>query len=169
MECASTRDVGRMRRRETAGKGDRIARAERFFALVETYTSSKWGWSIQYPPAWFDLPNFGAPDTVKGFATEDVQSPLGLSEHGLWLNIETFAQSCEPRYKGEIVEETPITVGSSSTKYIVRGPDSDAAFAGAVSVTATGRCYALGFLASNRETLDANAHLIREIIKTFRV
>jgi hypothetical protein len=38
----------------------------------KTYISARWGYSVDYPVDWYDLPNFGAPDTQKYFSNENV-------------------------------------------------------------------------------------------------
>jgi len=134
----------------------------------KTYRSPKWNWSINYPPSWYSLANFGAPDTDKYFATQRVSSPLGLSGSGLWLNVRTFSGDCQHEYTGKVVERASIIVDRQHTTYAVMGPGPDGEWAALVSVPSGVRCYNLGTLGYSRKILDQNAQLIRRIYQTFR-
>src|SRR5690349_19757752 len=54
----------------------------------KTYISARWGYSIDYPTSWYDLPNHGAPDTQKYFSNENVGAPLQMSASGVWETID---------------------------------------------------------------------------------
>jgi len=51
------------------------------------YTNSKYGYSIKYPSGWFNLPNYGAPDTNKYFSNKNVGAPLEMGSDGIWITI----------------------------------------------------------------------------------
>ena len=137
----------------------------------KTYTSAKWGWSIDYPASWFDLANFGAPDTDKYFATENVGAPLAMTNNnGLWLTIRRFAESCQVEYPGDVAERSSIVVDGAHTEYIVREParNSDDMWSASISLYSGGHCYNIGTLAYSRGVLDRNTQLLQQIYKTFR-
>jgi type II secretory pathway pseudopilin PulG len=51
------------------------------------YTNSKYSYSIKYPNSWFNLPNYGAPDTDKYFSNKNVGAPLEMGSDGIWITI----------------------------------------------------------------------------------
>jgi hypothetical protein len=53
----------------------------------KTYVSARWGYSIDYLGDWYDLANFGAPDTQKYFSNENVRAPLEMTARGVWETI----------------------------------------------------------------------------------
>jgi PASTA domain-containing protein len=138
-----------------------------------TYVSSKDRWSISYPNSWYDLSDDvgGSSDNRyvdRYFSTEKgLSGPLGMTDNGLWLTVRTFSQKCDVEYKGAVVENRPITLDSTKTRYRVMGPDSDGSWAALVQVRVGSRCFNLGVLAGARNTLVRNALLIQEIDKTF--
>jgi hypothetical protein len=90
-----------------------------------------------------------------------------MTDNGLWLTVRTFSRACDLEYKGAVVENRPITVDETATRYIVTGPDSDGFWAALAQVHVGSRCFNLGVLAGARATLERNARLIEEIDKTF--
>ena len=53
----------------------------------KNYQNQKYGYSINYPESWFNLQNFGAPDTDKYFSTKDIGAPLEMGSDGIWVTI----------------------------------------------------------------------------------
>lgn len=51
------------------------------------YTSAKWLYTVFYPSDWFDLPNAGAPDNDKYFASKQVSVPEQLGTDGVLVSI----------------------------------------------------------------------------------
>jgi hypothetical protein len=93
-----------------------------------TYSSP--AYSIKYPSGWYDLSNFGAPDTEKYFANEKVSAPLQMDTDGAWLTVSVEFQAtggCSPSpyfQKATIVSQKSITVGgqSATRSVLVYGP-----------------------------------------------
>ena len=53
----------------------------------QTYTNSQYGYTVKYPKNWYNLSNFGAPDTDKYFSNENVSAVMEMSGSGIWLTI----------------------------------------------------------------------------------
>lgn len=51
------------------------------------YTDAKWGYTIKYPETWFDVSNYGTPDTEKYFSNENVGSPSRMDNAGIYFAI----------------------------------------------------------------------------------
>jgi hypothetical protein len=51
------------------------------------YQNPTYGFTLQYPPGWFALPNLGAPDTDTYFSNESVGAPMEMSMEGIWLTV----------------------------------------------------------------------------------
>lgn len=139
-----------------------------------TYISARWGYSIDYPGDWFDLPNFGAPDSEKYFSNENVGAPLGMSSHGVWETVEVQSNptDCPPSYVSKyVVRQSPTIVdGTATTRYVMNQTPSGAepGYIIGVWVAHGGSCYSVQFLSSTPSTRDANAGVADEAITSFK-
>jgi len=55
----------------------------------KTYKDDRYGYQIKYLSSWFDLPNFGAPDTDKYFSNESVTAVMEMSDAGIFLTVRS--------------------------------------------------------------------------------
>ena len=141
----------------------------------KTYVSARWGYSIDYPSDWYDLANFGAPDTQKYFSNENVGAPLEMSAHGVWETIEVQSNSsgsCPPSYVSKyVLGQSPTTIDSlTTTRYVINMTPSgaEAAYIIGVWVTHAGSCYSIQFLSSMPSTRDANAEVADQTMASFK-
>lgn len=72
---------------QTTINGQQIKETNNKTVDWNNYSNSKYGYSIKYPKTWFNLPNYGAPDTDKYFSNENVGSPLEMGSDGIWITI----------------------------------------------------------------------------------
>lgn len=70
------------------------------------YSNSKYGYSIKYPKTWFNLPNYGAPDTDKYFSNKNVGAPLEMGSDGIWITI-TITENNDNLSLSEWASKTP--------------------------------------------------------------
>src|SRR3979409_1892840 len=55
------------------------------------FHSEQLGYSVDYPPDWYDLPNQGAPETEKYFGSKkDIGAPLGMQADEVLLSLSTL-------------------------------------------------------------------------------
>src|SRR5438270_6815604 len=97
---SSPSDVGRSPAKSTPANsiGSRTA-------TWRIYHSSRWGYTVRYPGAWRSLANFGAPDSSKYFANQDVSAPLQMHSGGIWLTIDVQATKPSiPRPPAETID-----------------------------------------------------------------
>jgi hypothetical protein len=141
----------------------------------KTYISARWGYSIDYPNDWHDLPNSGAPDTQKYFSNENVGAALQMSPKGVWETIEVqsgASGSCPPASASTyVIRQSPTTVdGVATTRYVINMTPSggEPAYTIGVWVTHGGTCYSIQFLALNPATRDASADVADQAIASFR-
>jgi hypothetical protein len=141
----------------------------------KTYVSTRWGYSIDYPADWFDLDNFGAPDTEKYFSNEKVGAPLEMTAHGVWETMEVQPNStgsCPPSYVAKyVVRQSPTTVDNiSATRYVINQTPSggEAGYLIGIWVMHGGSCYSIQFLSSIPATRDANADVADQTISSFK-
>ncbi len=141
----------------------------------KTYVSARWGYSIDYPGDWYNLANFGAPDTQKYFSNENVSAPLTMTPRGVWETIEVqpnLAGSCPPSYVSRyVIRQSPTRVGDVATiRYVINLTPSgaEAAYIIGVWVPHSGSCYSIQFLSSTPSTRDASTGVADQTIASFR-
>jgi hypothetical protein len=142
----------------------------------KTYVSARWGYSIAYPGDWYDLANFGAPDTQKYFSNENVGTPLQMTQRGVWETIEVQPNptgSCPPSYVSRsVIGQSPTRVGGvATTRYVINMTPSggaEAAYINGVWVTHSGGCYAIQFVSLTPTTRDASTGVADQAIASFQ-
>jgi hypothetical protein len=124
---------------------------------------------------WYDLPNFGAPDTQKYFSNENVGDPLQMTARGVWETIGIAASSagpCPPSYvAGSAILQSPTTVdGVATIRYVINMTPSggEPAYLIGVWVLHSGSCYSIQFVSLTQSTRDANAGMADQTIASFR-
>jgi hypothetical protein len=139
------------------------------------YISARWGYSIEYPTRWYDVPNHGAPDTQKYFSNENVGAPLQMSASGVWETIDVEpnqSEPCAPPWASNMaVRQSPITLdGVPTTRYVVNFTPSgtEASYMVGVWVGRGGRCYGITFQSQNPSARDANIDVDDQAIASFR-
>jgi hypothetical protein len=141
----------------------------------KTYISARWGYSVDYPGDWYDLPNFGAPDTQKYFSNEDVGAPLQMTAPGVWETIGIEANSagpCPPSWvPRNAIRQSPTTVdGVAATRYVINMTPSggEASYMIGVWVMHSGNCHSIQFQSSTPATRDASAGVADQTIASFK-
>ena len=141
----------------------------------KTYVSARWGYSIDYPTSWYDVPNHGAPDTQKYFSNEDVGAPLQMSASGVYETItigQNQTEPCAPSWASRMaIRQYPITLdGVSTTRYVVNFTPSgtEASYLVGVWVGHSGSCYGITFQSKNPSARDANIDVADQAIASFQ-
>ncbi len=138
-----------------------------------TYSSTEWCYSVDYPASWYDLPNFGAPDTEKYFSNENAGSPLQLTNEGIFLSISVRSAPCWPvpvyyRIDGEAV----LTVaGQTVTRtYGYLAPSgAENAWTIHAAIAHGSNCYAFDYITVTQSARDKNLSTADQMITTFQV
>lgn len=140
-----------------------------------TYISARWGYSVDCPGDWYDLPNFGAPDTQKYFSNENVGAPLEMTARGVWETIGIEANSaspCPPSWVSRnAIRQSPATVdGVAATLYVINMTPSggEAAYMIGVWVVHSRNCYSIQFQSSTPSTRAASAGVADQTIASFK-
>ena len=140
----------------------------------KTYVSARWGYSIDYPGDWFDLANFGAPDTQKYFSNENVGAPLEMSARGVWETIQVRPNStgsCPPSVvSNHVIRQSSIAVdGLATTRYEVNLTPSGAEYSYSIDVWMMhgGSCYSIQFASFSPSRRDASAAVADQAIASF--
>ena len=141
----------------------------------KTFVSARWSYSIDYPGDWYNLPNFGAPDTEKYFSNENVGAPQMMTQYGVWETIEVQPTShgpCPPSYVSRYaIRQSPTTVdGVATTRYVINMTPSGAEAAYIIGVWASHKesCFSIQFLSQSPSTRDAAASVADQAIASFR-
>lgn len=135
----------------------------------KTYRSAKWGYTVIYPEAWLDLPNFGAPDSEKYFSNENVGSVRELDSSGVFFAISVNAKIGEvcpyhERATTEISRQLDVTVDGNAAKLDV--VDSQADFE--LYIVHDGYCYRFVYFFRSLMTRDATQDTAIRMLSGFR-
>jgi hypothetical protein len=136
-----------------------------------TYTHPRWGYSLRYPDAWFDLDNFGVPDSQKYFSNERVGAPLQLDQNGIWLTIGVLDGNC-PTSPSSGRGERQLAVGSETvtrTTGRLESPGGEGGWTIGADVPGASQCFSFRYIASTQQARDANLDTADEMISSFRV
>ena len=135
------------------------------------YHSAKWGYTIDYPSSWFDLPDLAAPDTDKYFANEkDLGSPIGMDSPGVFFAVSRVAGSCRPIPPGNVDDTAHLTVAGQTITRVsgyLGHAQSEAFWSSYASIPSGANCFALVAAFGSKAARDANLHVADLIITSF--
>lgn len=133
---------------------------------LRAYKSPKWLYSVEYPAAWYQLPNSGAPDTDAYFSNETDLAPLMMDSNGVWLTIAIYDAGalCPARWvlNGADVTKTPLSVDGEATTMSASSNEVG------VLVKHAGWCYSFFFITYSAQTLGQHRGEIDAMLKSFR-
>jgi hypothetical protein len=135
------------------------------------YHSEKWGYSIEYPPGWFELPNYGAPDTEKYFGNEkDMGSPISIDARAVLLSLSTLTAGCRVTPTGNIDGTARLKVNGQTVTRVtgfLGGSQSEAYWSSQASIPNGTVCFGFAFVFGNKSTRDANLPITDQLITSF--
>lgn len=135
------------------------------------YHSEKWGYTVDYPATWYDLPNLGAPGTEKYFANEKhIGSPIGMDGGGVFFALSTVTGSCRAAPPGDIDHTAQLTVDGQTVTRVsgFLGPQQSEVYWGSyASVPKGDRCFGFAFIFGSKPARDSNLRISDEIITSF--
>ena len=139
----------------------------------KTFTNRRWGYSLRYPPSWYDLGNAGV-DTQSNLSNQSVGAPLAMTSGGVFLSadVDTGARACfdaqvEP---GPVDRRVPVVLGGVDTTLDASSPGPgahEAVWAITTSALISGVCYHLAFITYDRQTRDASLPVAEAIVGSF--
>jgi len=137
------------------------------------YESTKWGYRIDYPSGWYDLPNFGAPDAQKYFSNEPVRAPLEMDENGVWITITVsnlVGQDCaNASLDSGVIESSsdlPIA-GGAVARRVVRDTSVEGGPKVVLNLESNGSCYTFYIITLSENTRREVLPLIDEVLESF--
>jgi hypothetical protein len=137
----------------------------------KVYTHPRWGYSVAYPATWFNLGNFGVPDTDKYFSNENVGAPLQLDKQGIWLTIRVADGTCP----------APPALGPGQKQLVVGGQSvvrtsghsvpagAENTWTIAADVPGGGSCFSFIYVALSQSARDANLEVADRMITTLKL
>ena len=128
---------------------------------------------MDYPNAWHNLSNLGAPDTEQYFSNENAGSPLGLTNEGIFLSLSVRGTPCWPaptyyRIDGEAV----LTVAGQPVvrTYGYLAPSgSESAWTIRAEIAQGSNCYAFDYITVTQSARDKNLSTTDQMITSFQV
>jgi hypothetical protein len=123
-----------------------------------TYSSAEYGYSLRYPPQWFDLPNFGPPSEHYFSDDKSAGSPMNMALGAVFVGVSADCQYAVGR--ATLISEANLVADSTPTvRYVVRssGPDGTL-FAAVATVEPGALCYRVSMLGWSQAVIES--HLV---------
>lgn len=133
------------------------------------FSSPDYGYSLSYPPTWFDVGNFGIPDNHWFSNDKSATSPLNLRADAFFLGIDAnCGYILGPR--PTLIEDVNVVVGGTrAVRYVETSLGDEGALAAAmVSVSVGEYCYRFYMLARALEVVQANLADFDAMLSTVR-
>jgi hypothetical protein len=123
-----------------------------------TFASTDYGYSLRYPPSWFDLGGGGAPSDEQYFSNrKDAGSPLSMGSEGVFAGVSANCQYwLGPNTT--LISQADVVIGSLATaRYVVGLSTPDGNFVSSIATIKTGVfCYRIYMLAFTLSVLQSN-------------
>jgi photosystem II stability/assembly factor-like uncharacterized protein len=137
-----------------------------------TYSSTKWGYSMDYLANWCNLPNFGAPDTEKYFSNENAGSPLEMTSLGIYVRLSVAAGACPAaatRGFKEIYEQKVLKVAGQDVTRTYGFFSAGEAMVMVHAAAARGEnCYTFNLITQTRRVGDKNLVIADRMISSLK-
>src|SRR5438105_2626207 len=86
----------------------------------KSFSSAEYGYSISYPPGWYDLGSFGAPAGEHYFSNrKDIGSPVEMRPADMMVEISPDCQSGEARDAKLMGRSDMVIGGVPTTRYVL--------------------------------------------------
>jgi hypothetical protein len=136
-----------------------------------TYSSSKWGYSVDYPGNWCNLGSGGAPDTELYFSNEKVDNPKYLSSSGIFLSLSVVAGACPTPSPAERIDGQGIVkvAGQNVSRTYGYGPGGTEPpyWIIRAAVAQGSNCYTFRFISLAPKARDDNLLIADRMITSF--
>jgi photosystem II stability/assembly factor-like uncharacterized protein len=136
-----------------------------------TYTSAKWGYSVEYPANWCKVTDPGA-DGYVYFSNENAGSLIGMSPAGILVGLSVGPGACSAsRGFKEIYEQVTLKAAGQEvtrTYGFFAPPQSEFAVMIQAAITHGSNCYAFNFITQTRSTGDKYLATADSMITSFR-
>jgi hypothetical protein len=134
-------------------------------ASWRTYTAN--GYSIDYPPYWYALPEGGPQESARIFMNGNVGAPLALGGGGAWVIPRSSDGACTPPADAG-ARAAVVLGGAPATRYVTPRGGPNGVTNLIVQGERSGTCYSLSLSAFDAATRDANAGLFDQIVARFK-
>lgn len=135
------------------------------------YHSERWGYTLDYPASWYDLSNFGAPDSEKYFANESgLGSPIGMDSSGAFVAVSVISGSCRKPPPGNVDSTVQLSVDGQTVTRVsgfLGPPRSEVYWSSYAFVPLGTNCYGLACFFGSKTARDSNLRITDEIIRSF--
>jgi photosystem II stability/assembly factor-like uncharacterized protein len=137
-----------------------------------TYSSTRWGYSIDYPAGWCDLGRAGAPDSEQYFSNEKWNVPrFDLTSSGIGLILSVVSGACPAASPAERVDEQTVLKvnGQDVTRTYGFGSNSHGSYWFILAAVTNGEnCLKVQFLTTTQSARDSNLTIADRMITSIR-
>ena len=132
--------------------------------------SDKWGYTLDYPAAWYDQGTLGAPDSERYFANrKSIGAPINMGTTGLFVSLSRIQGACPGAPIGTVDKTKQLTVGDRAvTRVSGRLGGAEAYWSAYAGVPDATVCYNFAFIFGSKATRDANLQIVDEMVSSFR-
>src|SRR5438876_8602957 len=135
-----------------------------------SFSSPEYGYSISYPPTWFDLGSEGAPASEHYFSNrKDLGSPVEMRPGDVSVEVSPDCQSGVSRNAMLISKSDMVVGGIPTTRYVVSASTIDGpVFMAVATVVKRPYCYRVLMLAKNQGAVESNLADFDRMLKSVR-
>jgi hypothetical protein len=129
--------------------------------------SAKWGYSIDYPDTWMEIPNYDGSDHDKYFSNENVGSPMQMDVQGINVEISvngsTGDQCLQRGLRGLTPDrQTDVSVDGLPAKLTALTTEGFGEYI--VNLQRSGYCYWFAFIFRSNPLRDATEPTVLEML-----
>src|SRR5438552_13679865 len=135
-----------------------------------SFSSPEYGYSISYPPTWFDLGGAGAPASEHYFSNrKDLGSPVEMRPGDVSVEVSPDCQSGVSRNATFIRKADMVVGGIPTTRYVVSASTIEGpVFMAVATVEQRPYCYRVLMLARSPGAVESNLADFDQMLKSVR-
>jgi hypothetical protein len=136
----------------------------------KSFSSADYGYSISYPPGWYDLGGFGAPAGEHYLSNrKGLGSPVEMQAYDMLVEISPDCQSGISHDATLISRSNMVVDGIPTTRYLVSASTSEGPYFSAVAtIEKHPYCYRISMLARSQHAVDTNLADFDRMLKSIR-
>ncbi len=133
-----------------------------------SYTSAEYGYSLRYPPQWFDLDSFGTPSEYYLSSNRSASAPLNLGPDDVFVGV--FADCEWSIGPATLIRQANLVVDTFRiTRYVISSSGLDGVlFAAVATIKPRTFCYRVSMLGWSQKAIESSLGDFDLMLETIR-